>query len=210
MFKEDSKIVFFGDSLIKRTGIVSSPNPARKYMIDYTGSFVDILTKKLIVHFPEISFEFYNKGVGGNTTEDLLKRVKQEVLLLKPNIIILLIGQNDAIKHTIDKFEDNLTDLLETMNRNNIKVIQLSTTPNLKNMEINIILDEFDAIIKNKSEFYGNIYVDLKMPFKKAMAHKMYDCPIELLIDGVHMTELGNILIADLVYDAMVNLLITH
>ena len=84
MIGSNSKIVFFGDSLTHRTGVTQAPNPAHKFNLDYTGSYVDILVKKMLVHYPEVAFEYYNLGVGGNTTVDLLNRV-QEVLRLGPD-----------------------------------------------------------------------------------------------------------------------------
>jgi len=39
--------------------------PAVKYLLEYAGSYVDILLKRLLVHYPQIQLEACNKGIGG-------------------------------------------------------------------------------------------------------------------------------------------------
>ena len=38
-----------------------------------------------------------NAGVGGNTTRNLLKRVKKDVLAKKPDVVVMMVGTNDAL-----------------------------------------------------------------------------------------------------------------
>lgn len=64
----------------------------------------------------------YNLGIGGNTTEDLLKRLKPEGLPRKPDLIIFSLGLNDTRRVggpkagndvPLDKFEANIKKLVE-------------------------------------------------------------------------------------------------
>ena len=52
LIRQGEKIVFFGDSLTQRTDLNESEHPARRYSLDYAGSYVDILVKRLLIHFP--------------------------------------------------------------------------------------------------------------------------------------------------------------
>ena len=50
LIRQGEKIVFFGDSLTQRTDLNESEHPARRYSLDYAGSYVDILVKRLLIH----------------------------------------------------------------------------------------------------------------------------------------------------------------
>lgn len=45
--------------------------------------------------FPASPYRFYNRGIGGDTTEGLKKRLNESVFDLSPKVIVLLIGIND-------------------------------------------------------------------------------------------------------------------
>ena len=65
LIRPDERIVFFGDSLTCRTDLLDSADPSRRYSLDYAGSYVDILVKRLLIHFPQLPFTFYNAGWAG-------------------------------------------------------------------------------------------------------------------------------------------------
>jgi len=88
-----------------------------------------------------------NRGISGNTTADLLKRVNKILQTDKPDLVIILIGINDlqfttrfaekdlpydqaAKKYPIfDRFEKNLGKLIDILNNANVKVVLLGTLP---------------------------------------------------------------------------------
>ena len=45
--------------------------------------------------FPTSPYRLYNRGIGGDTTEGLKKRLKESVFDLSPQVVVLLIGIND-------------------------------------------------------------------------------------------------------------------
>ena len=92
LIRPDERIVFFGDSLTCRTDLLDSADPSRRYSLDYAGSYVDILVKRLLIHFPQLPFTFYNAGVGGDTVDRLLARYEQDVLPLSPTMMVLVCG----------------------------------------------------------------------------------------------------------------------
>ena len=205
MIANNSRIVFFGDSLTHRTGVTVSPIPARRFCLDYSGSYVDILVKRVLIHFPESNFTYHNLGIGGNTVEDLLGRV-EDVLELEPDWVVLFIGQNDANRFSLDEYARNLEKLLQIFSDKGIGVIQLSTSPGLDEQK-DEILDNYDKIIEKFCLQFGNQYVDGKTPFTKVLTcNNKAEHAIPLFNQGCHMSELGNMLLADLVFDILADL----
>ena len=83
-FRYQDNLVFIGDSQTQRDFPLRSEVPAKKYRVDYFGSYVDILMKKFLVHFPELELRAWNTGVSGATVPDLLEIAQEHILSLKP------------------------------------------------------------------------------------------------------------------------------
>jgi len=63
---------------------------------------------------PGDDLRFANRGIGGNTTWNLLDRWQTDTIDLKPDMVVLQIGSNDAAKPTTpDEYEANLNTLIE-------------------------------------------------------------------------------------------------
>lgn len=55
-----------------------------------------------------------NKGVNGDTTEDLLRRYNRDVAALKPSHLIIMVGTNDAsINMPLKQYASNIHTLIE-------------------------------------------------------------------------------------------------
>ncbi|MHC4873143.1 MAG: SGNH/GDSL hydrolase family protein [Planctomycetota bacterium] len=200
LFKKNQKIVFFGDSLTQRTGVVLNPYPARRYTVDYRESYVDILVKRILVNFPETPVEIFNKGIGGNKTTDLLARIEDDVLSIKPDHVVMMIGTNDTKKLSADEYRENLEKIISTFQKNSINVIQLTVLPGAK-LERDDIKSEFNSIIYSLQEKYNHLVIDGAAAFKKVFAaNEANKHEMNLYVDGAHLSELGNILLADTVY----------
>lgn len=201
LIKHGEKIVFWGDSLTQRTDLKESALPAERYRLDYAESYVDILVKRLLVHFPTLEFSFYNKGVGGDTVFHLLERYHSDVLSLCPTRVILWIGQNDAKNFDACRFEQGLRCLMQWFSQDHISVVTLSTSAHRDNEKMKS-LEQADHIIKKVSDEFHVDFVDIKTPMMQVMEYnKTTPHPIELFTQGSHLSELGNILVADSVFD---------
>lgn len=195
------RIVFFGDSLTWRTDLNESAIPARRYQLDYSGSYVNILTKRLLVHFPELEFTFYNCGVGGDTIRHLLERYARDVLPLKPTLMILWIGQNDAKNWEPERFAKGVRCLLEWCRQDQIRVVALTTSAHRSHQKM-LALDQADEILAQICGEFDVGLVDVKTPMRKVMEYnRQAEYPIQLFTTGSHLSELGNMLIADAVFD---------
>lgn len=83
-------------------------------------------------------FEFINRGIGGETTAQNRARFQQDVLALKPDIVILQTGMNDLTalgaqpqryKEIVQHCQDNLTFFVESLQAQQIEVIFLTIFP---------------------------------------------------------------------------------
>lgn len=66
LIRPDERIVFFGDSLTCRTDLLDSADPSRRYSLDYAGSYVDILVKRLLIHFRSCVYLLQRRGGRGH------------------------------------------------------------------------------------------------------------------------------------------------
>ena len=201
LIRQGEKIVFFGDSLTQRTDLNESEHPARRYSLDYAGSYVDILVKRLLIHFPQLEFTFYNRGVGGDTIRHLLERYSRDIALLHPTMMILWIGQNDAKALDPAHFEQGLRCLLEWCGQDRIQVVVLSTSAH-RSHEKMAALEQVDNILRRVSGEKGLPFIDVKSPMLAVMEHNRQSIfPTHLSTTGSHLSELGNMLVADTVFD---------
>jgi lysophospholipase L1-like esterase len=54
------------------------------------------IASRIGADFPQAGFVFHNRGISGNKVNDLEKRWQKDVIALKPNVLSILIGVNDA------------------------------------------------------------------------------------------------------------------
>lgn len=87
-----------------------------------------------------------NRGVAGDTTEDVLKRIN-EILEVKPKVVYLQIGINDMIynrKITCVEIKDRVFNVIKVLQDNNIIVRLISLYPiNRKKMAFTWVVCKF-------------------------------------------------------------------
>lgn len=115
--------------------------------------------------------QFINRGIGGQTTPQMLLRFKQDVIDIKANTVIILAGINDIAENTgpisLKQILGNIISMCELANQNNIRVILCSVlpankfpwepkiTPTQKVIELNKMLLEY---ANSKSITYVDYY----------------------------------------------------
>jgi lysophospholipase L1-like esterase len=104
----EARVVFFGDSI---TDNWSKPE---------SGGF-----------FP--GKPYLNRGVGGQTTAQMLLRFRADVVELRPAAVVILAGTNDIAGNagpaTLDQVEDNLASMAELARAHRIRVVLASLLP---------------------------------------------------------------------------------
>lgn len=190
------RIVFFGDSITDcerdRSDIKSLGN-----------GYVKILADKLRPIYPDTEIELINKGVSGDEVGDLLSRVDKDVIELKPDAVVIMIGINNTIhKFKIGKeldlkqFEKDLTELLTKLKESGIVVIFLEPflLPAPDKLRMRKLFNTELEIINR----VGLAIADEFVAFDEMFCGLTQTIPYnEYSPDGVHPTHRGSRLIAD-------------
>lgn len=86
---------------------------------------------KLAQYFP--GKPYVNRGISGQTTPQMLVRMFEDVINLKPAAVIILAGTNDVARNTgpetLQMVEENFQAMTELAQAHNIKVILCALTP---------------------------------------------------------------------------------
>ena len=196
------RIVFFGDS-------ITDCDRDRSEETSLGNGYVKVLADKLRPIYPDMDIELYNKGVSGNEVCDLLARVQRDVIDLKPDAVVMMIGINNTLHRfkygkelNFKLFESDLVTLIKKLKDAGIVVIFLEPfllpAPDKKRMrpvfdkELEIIhrvcvemCDEFVAY----DEMFNGLCVT--MPYT------------DYSEDGVHPTFKGSNLIANVAIKAI-------
>jgi len=76
---------------------------------------------------------YINRGIGGQTTPQMLVRFRQDVINLRPKVVIILAGTNDIAGNTgpisIEDIEGNITSMAELARAHDIALVLSSVTP---------------------------------------------------------------------------------
>ena len=159
-------------------------------------------------------YTFYNRGISGNRIADLYARIKEDLILLEPDYLSLLIGVND-IWHEYEtkkganpeKFEKIYDMLLEEIKEAlpNVKImifepfcLRASATDNTESFPNK--WDIFSQEVKNRVEKVRKVAkkhdilcISLQDKFDEAV--KKTGNNADWLYDGVHPTVMGHELI---------------
>ncbi len=109
--------------LDSRTG---PPQPAKPRVVFLGDSITDAW--RLNEYFPDR--DFVNRGISGQTTGQMLGRMKQDVTDLQPAAVIILAGTNDLARGiAVPTIEQNLTMIAELADHHKIRVIFSTVLP---------------------------------------------------------------------------------
>ena len=134
----------------------------------------------------------------------LLQSLPGYLAEFEPTVAVLFMGQNDAKRHSADEFETHLRQVMEILRDEKVAALQLSTTPHPGEDQKNEMLASYDRIIELLCNEFGNLFLDVKTPFERMLEYNAgADRLVQLFSDGCHMSELGNQLLADLVFSGL-------
>lgn len=142
------------------------------------------------------SNNFVGRGIGGQTSPQLLLRFRQDVLGLRPKSIILLAGINDIAQNTgpisLKAIMDNITSMAELARANGVQMILCSVLPaNSFPWRPEIIptqkVIELNQMIKAYAQEKNLVYVD----YYTAMVNEEKGLKQSLGYDTVHPNKAG-------------------
>ena len=198
--KKDSKILFIGDS-------ITDPKFNFRMMKDIKGRNIYALQlkKRFKKYSKDIKVEI--KGIASNRTYHVYDRLTKDCINLKPDVIIMLIGVNDAWENYV---HDQYPPLLRPMEPH-IREVYRRIKTELPDAQVLYLmpfmidaveeklpfhktLDEFREVLKNIAIENGATVLDMQAVFNEAQ--KTIE-PKKLAIDAIHPTDLGHKIMAD-------------
>ena len=150
---------------------------------------------------------FVGRGIGGQTTPQMLVRFRQDVIALEPRKVVLLAGINDIAQNTgpisVDQIMDNIKSMTELAAAHAIEMVICSVLPaNSFPWRPEIIPTQLVIDLNEKLKAYANennlIYVD----YYTAMVDQKGGLKAHLGYDTVHPNSEG--------YTVMENVLSNH
>jgi lysophospholipase L1-like esterase len=151
---------------------------------------------------------YINRGIGGQTTSQMLLRFRADVINLHPKVVVFLGGTNDIAGNTgdvtLDMIEDNIFSMIELAKANDITVVLCSVLPVFdypwspgKEPAEKII--ELNKALRFYAETHDITFVDFHTPMKD----ERNGLRLELGEDGVHPNVSGYLIMEPLVEEAI-------
>jgi len=139
---------------------------------------------------------YVGRGISGQTTPQMLVRFRQDVIDLKPKVVVILAGTNDIAGNTgpstLEMIEDNLKSMTELAQKSGIRVVLSSVLPvydypwrpGLEPAAKIVALNDW---MKRYAQSVGAVYLD----YWSALADGRRGMRAEYSPDGVHPNEAG-------------------
>jgi len=194
--KKRTRVVFFGDS-ITEFGVLP-------------GGYIAQMSDSIAVRGETKRFDLVGAGIGGNKVYDLYLRLEEDVMVRKPNVVVLYVGVNDVWHKQLfgtgtdaDKFQKFYTALIQKFQKKGIRVIACTPAcigerhPGENQMDSE--LDRFSQIIRVVAAEKNVATCDFRKAFMENSAKNNPDNRESgmLTTDGVHLNEQGNKLVAE-------------
>jgi lysophospholipase L1-like esterase len=158
---------------------------------------------------------YIDRGIGGQTTPQMLLRFRPDVIALQPQVVVILAGTNDIAGNTgpmtLEETEGNLASMSELAHAHGIRVVLSSVTPvadltllDGKKVEQTVRRppDKILALnewIKKYSAEHGDVYLD----YFPAMVDQHGFLKSGLTNDGLHPNGAGYAVMAPLAEKAV-------
>ncbi len=158
----------------------------------------DSITEGWSFFLPEFfsNNNFINRGIGGQTTSQMLIRFRQDVINLKPKSVVILAGINDIANNTkfysIEVIAENIFSMVELAKANGIIPIICSVLPADK-FAWNPNISPAASVVKLNLllESYAVQNEVLYLNYFDKMNNDKGGLQDELTSDGVHVTKKG-------------------
>jgi lysophospholipase L1-like esterase len=152
---------------------------------------------------------YVDRGIGGQTTPQMLIRFRPDVIALQPKVVVILAGTNDIAGNTgpmtLQAIEDNLMSMFDLAQANGIRVVFASLLPISdyeKTKDGQQIIrskqrppEQITALnewMKRYAAAHGGVYLD----YFSAMADDKGFLKEDLSEDGLHPNQKGYELMA--------------
>ncbi len=183
-----------------------APAALEQRVVFYGNSITDGWARLFPQQFPGLPY--IGRGIGGQTTPQLLVRFQQDVVALHPAAVVILAGTNDIAGNTgpstLEMIEDNLASMTAIAHANGIRVILSSVLPVYDypwrpGLAPAPKIKSLNAWIQQYCARVGATYLD----YYSAMVDARGGLPPDLARDEVHPTLKGYAIMAPLAKSAI-------
>jgi lysophospholipase L1-like esterase len=198
-----AKIIFFGDS-ITEAGV-------------QPGGYIDRMKTMLEKAGIKDKYQLIGAGISGNKVYDLYLRLEEDVLVHRPDVVVIWVGVNDVWHKRshgtgtdADKFEKFYTALIKKMQATGAKVVvatpaAIGERTDFSN-ELDGDLNRYSQLIRNIAAKFDCQIADLRKAF---LQYNLTNNPQNkesgiLTTDRVHLNEKGNQLVAEVLYKILI------
>jgi lysophospholipase L1-like esterase len=202
--KDGAIILFQGDSITDgNRGRNEDPN----HIMGHGYAFS--IASRVGADFPEKKYKFYNRGIGGNKVTDLANRWQQDTLNLKPDVLSILVGVNDAASVvfnreplvSVEKYAETYNTLLQQTRALLPEIVFILCEPFV--LKIGKVADNWDVYhadidkrreaVQQLASNFDAVFIPLQEVFNKACSKAPADY---WMWDGIHPTVAGHELLA--------------
>lgn len=212
--EDGAKIVFIGDSITD----CGRRDPQFGGLGNH--GYVRIFSELMITREPEKQVEVLNRGISGNTIDDLRARWNEDVLMQNPDVLSVKIGINDLHRVMMDEknnthltpegFKKIYSQLLKITKEKLPECEILLITPYYLSKDDGVIegsvrgnvlkrLPAYIAAVKELSEEYETALLNTQELFMKQLRYQHPDVYCQ---EPVHPNSAGHLLIAEAVYSS--------
>ena len=156
---------------------------------------------------------YINRGIGGQTTPQMLIRFKPDVIDLEPDIVVILAGTNDIAGNTgpsnVKMITDNIFSMAELARAHQIKVVLSSILPVFEYewakeiKDVPATIDSVNDELKKYVNDHGLVYLD----YFSSMVDERKGLNKDYTYDGVHPNQDGYILMSSFAQQVLSRLL---
>lgn len=184
----DNKVLSYG---------VQNANLSKGQIVFLGDSITDLYI--LDDHYAGLDRACYNRGIGGDTTEGVFKRLQVSVFDLQPSVVVLMIGTNDInAKRSEDEILRNYRQIVEAITTGLpeatlycVSVIpqnqQVESGGIVRVEETTPVIMAVNAGIQTIAQIRGAVYIDLF----SLLADENNYLRAEYSDDGLHLNENG-------------------
>jgi len=190
---------------------------------DGPSGYVGLMRAYLAQAYPTNAIQVLNAGVSGNTSNDELARFSRDVLGKKPDLLTVSVGVNDVwhgfnAQHpqgggpggvTLPLYRANVEKMVSEAQAQGIVVVLLSPTVIGEDLNDprNLTAAGYTQALRDIARRRKCLFVDLQRPFQTYLDLSRTTGHTDnlLTVDGVHMNDWGNRLMAATILSALLS-----
>ena len=178
--------------------VIAAPNDGRRVV--FLGNSITENWRNMRPEF-FTSHGFIARGISGQTSYQMLLRFREDVIALKPKVVIINAGTNDIAQNNHRYVEDrtfgNIVSMCEIAKANKVRVILSTITPcggygwNRSITDVPQKIESLNARLREYARQHKLGFIDYYSPMVVTQGTKKGSMRDELTQDGCHPTVAG-------------------